>query len=128
MWCMREPLGAKVRVVRCAPERSRSGLRDRARGVTRTDPSVVPPRHGHVALFDRMESALGMAPIEAVRAPRTDRLRLSGDSFAAPLPAARLRPMGGFFGSHRCLRRMPGADAFVLSEPAPESAGGAIGR
>jgi len=91
------------------------------------DSGMRPPRHRHVAAVDRMESALGMAPIDAVRAMRADRQRLSGDAFAAPLPAVGLRPMGGFFGAYRSLWRVPRADPFVLPQPSPEAAGGAIG-
>jgi hypothetical protein len=74
-----------------------------------------------------MEAALGMLPIKAIGAVRLDRGRVGGDAFAAPLPAPRLRPVGGFFGAYRCLRRMPSADPFAFPELAPESAGGAIG-
>jgi hypothetical protein len=126
-WIVRHTLSAKVGALRCAPERSWAGLRGRMRRMAGTDSGMRPPRHGHVAAIDRMESTLGMAPIEAIRAVRTNRLRAGGDSFAAPLPAARLRPVGGFFGLDRCLRRIPSADSFVLPKPAPKSAGGAIG-
>ena len=126
-WAVRKSLRAKVRVVGGAPERSRTGLRNRVRRVTRADASMRPPRHGHIAAVDRMESALGMLPIETICAVRLDRQRFGVDTFAAPLPTARLRPVSGFFGAYRCLRRMPSTDPFVFPDLAPESAGGAIG-
>ena len=126
-WAVRKSLSAEIRVVRRTPERSRAGLRNRMRRVTRADSSVRPPRHGHIAAVDRMEAALGMLPIETICAVRLGRQRFGGDTFAAPLPAPRLRPVGSFFGAYRCLRRMPSADPFVFPELAPESAGGAIG-
>ena len=97
------------------------------RRVARADASMRPPRHGHIAAVDWMEAALGKLPIETICAVRLDRQRFGGDTFAAPLPTARLRPVSGFFGAYRCLRRMPSADPFVFPDLAPESAGGAIG-
>src|SRR5271154_3279491 len=72
-WTVRQALGAKVRILRCAPERSRSGLRNRIRRMAGADSGMRPPRHGHVAAVDRMESALGLAPIDAGCAVRADR-------------------------------------------------------
>lgn len=126
-WIARQSLGAKVPILGCAPERTRSGLRNRVRRMAGADSGVRPPRHGHIAAVERMESALGMAPINAVCAVRADRQRFGGDALAAPLPAPRLRPVGGFFRVYRRLRRMPSAETFVLPEPAPKRAGGAIG-
>jgi hypothetical protein len=126
-WAVRKSLRAEIRVVRCTPKRSRSRLRNRMRRVTCADSSMRPPSHGHIAAVDRMEAALGMLPITAICAVRLDGKRFGGDAFAAPLPAPRLRPVGGFFGTYRCLRRMPSADPFVFPELAPESARGAIG-
>lgn len=124
----RQAIGAKVRIVRRPPERSRAGLGNRVRRMAGADSRPRPPRHGHVAAVDRIKATLGMAPIDAVRTVRADRQRFSGDAFATPLPAVRLRPASGFFGAYRCLRRMPSADPLVLPEPAPEGAGDAIGR
>ena len=126
-WTVRNSLGAKVRVVRCTPECSRSRLRNGMRRITGADSSMRPPRRGHIASVDRTESTLGMLPIETICAVRLNRHRSGVDTFAAPLPTARLRPVSGFFGAYRCVRRMPSADPFVFSELAPESAGGAIG-
>src|SRR5579863_7887127 len=127
-WTARQTLGAKVGVSRGAPERSRARLVDGARGVTRAHSSRGPPGHGHVAAIDRMESMLRTAPKDAIRTVRTDRHRLGRDAFAAPLIAVRLRPMGGFIAVDRRFRRVADAQAFVLPELAPESAGRAIGR
>ncbi len=126
-WIARKSLRAEIRIARCTPKRSRSGLRNRVGRVARADASMLPPRHGHVAAVDRTEAALGMLPIEAICAVRRERGRYGRDAFAAPLPAPRLRPVGDFFGAYRCLRRMPSADPFAFPDLAPESAGGAIG-
>jgi hypothetical protein len=77
---------------------------------------------------DGVESVLGPPPVDTIGAAEADRRRLGRYAFAAPLPAVRLRPMGGFLGADRCLRRMPSEDAFVLPEFAPEGAGRRCGR
>jgi hypothetical protein len=92
------------------------------------DSGMRPPCHGHVAAVDGVESVLGPPPVDTIGAVEADRRRLGRYAFAAPLPAVRLRPMGGFLGADRCLRRMPSEDAFVLPEFAPEGAGRTIGR
>ena len=41
---VRQALGAKVRILRCAPERSRSGLRNRIRRMAGADSGMGPPQ------------------------------------------------------------------------------------
>ena len=92
------------------------------------DSRLSPPGHRHVATVDGVESPVRPTPIEAIGAARADRHRLGGDAFAAPLPVVRLRKMGGFIRADGRFRRVSGAEALLLSELAPESAGGAIRR
>lgn len=123
----RQAFGAKVSALRAAPKRSRSGIANGARRVTGAYSRSRPPGPRHIAAIDRIESAFGPPPIDAVNAVRADRRRLGHDAFAAPLPAVRLRPMSRFVGAHRRFRRMTAAEPLVLSMLAPKSAGRAIG-
>ena len=59
VWIVRQALGAKVRIQGRAPERSRSGLRNRVRRMAGADSGMRPPRHRHVAAVDWIEAALG---------------------------------------------------------------------
>src|SRR5208282_1033862 len=120
-------LGARIRVQGGAPEGARPRLADGARRVAGANACSRPPRHGHIAAVDRVEPAVRLAPKGAVGAARSEGLRRRRDALAAPLPAARLRPMCHLFGLIRSVRRMTAAQAVVFSELAPERAGPAIG-
>src|SRR5580704_15142426 len=88
----RHAFGAKIRRLRRPPERARTGFGYGPRRVAGADSSMRPPSDRHVATVDGVQSAIGTAPKDAIRAMRPDRDRSGGRAFAAPLPAVRLRP------------------------------------
>jgi hypothetical protein len=122
----RHAIAAKIRVLRRPPESTRAGFGVGAWRTAGADTCMRPPGHWHGATVDRVQSAVGMPPKDAVCATRSNRQRGGGDALAAPLSAARLRPVRNPFRAVRRLRGVATAQALTLSLLAPEGAASAV--
>jgi hypothetical protein len=122
----RHAIAAKIRGLRRPPEGPRTGFGDGPRRVASADSGIRPPGHRHVAPVDWVQSAVGMAPKDAVCAMRPDRKRSGGAAFAAPLPAVRPRPVRDLFRAVPRFGRVAAAHVLILSQLASEGAAGTV--
>lgn len=121
-------VAAKVHVLGRPPETTRAGSGVGAWRMTGADTRMRPPEHLHVATVDGVQPAVGMPPKDAVCAVQSNRQLGRGDALAAPLSAARVRPVRDLFRAGRRLRGVATAQALILSLLAPEGAAGAVRR